>query len=322
MIPHTEKTYFLQTQENWDKPAKISSNTITIGCPICEEGKSKGKKQRCSLYYYNDNLMVHCFNCGIHHHFPVYLKTYFPNLYRDYMISSGFKTITDNYKISEKEKKELKFFKIEDLNLGFIKATESSKAMTYLYSRGVDTKFFNKFYYTKNYRDFGEGIIIPFYADKEKIYGFQYRSLHNKRFFIYLPESNKGYKIYNYFTSAKKVYVFESVFDLYSNDIPLENKISSFGSDIDIKKLNKFNKVVFCFDNDETGLKKAEKYLNLGFDILIYPDNVKFKDFNEMLQFAIKKGQDPKDVRYKIKRFIEKNIFSGLEAKIKLKLNS
>jgi len=321
MIPELEKRYFLMTQQGWDKKPKISNSEVVIGCPICDEGNSKGKKQRCYLYRYNENIMVHCFNCGIHHHFRNYLKNYFPNLYKQYIIDAGLYKLSDFDSSSnvDSKPKELKLFTFEDVKLNFKPATESKKAMAYLYSRGVNTKYFKLFYYTKDYKNFGEGIVIPFWY-KNKMYGFQYRSINKKLFHIYMPEQNKGYKIYNYFTNSKKVYVFESVFDLFSNDIPLKNKISSLGSDLDSEKLKKFKEVIFCFDNDETGLKKAEKYADLGFSVFIWPDNIKQKDFNEILQSGIKKGLDAKEVRNKITKLIEKNTFNSIEAKVRLKL--
>jgi hypothetical protein len=318
MIPEIEKRYFLMTQQPWDKPAKISNNQIQIGCPICEEGKSKGRKQRCYLYYYGDNLMVHCFNCGIHHHFNKYLKQYFPDLYKQYLLDSGIFKVP-HFK-SVEEPKELKLFKIEDLKLNFFPITESKRGMAYLYQRGIDPKYFKFFYYTKKYKNLGEGIIIPFWFNDKKIYGFQFRNIDKKIFNIYLPEQNKGYKIYNYFTEAKKVYVFESVFDLYSNDIDLKQKISAFGSDVDPEKLKKFKEVIFCFDNDETGYKKAKKYADLGYKVFIWPDDIPYKDFNEILQIGIKKGINPKKLRHKITKLIEKNTYEPFEAIIKLKL--
>jgi len=326
MLPELDKRFFLMTQESWDKKATISNNDVAIGCPICEEGNSKGKKQRCHLYEYKDSILVHCFNCGLHFHLKNYLKTYFPNLYSQYIYDSfGFLNKSkDNLKETPKDKpSELKLFTFKEVNLDFIPATESKRAMAYLYKRGVDTKYFKLFYYTKtfkrNEKDFGEGIIIPFWFNNEKIYGYQYRSLDKKLFYIYLPEQNKGYKIYNYFTNKKEVYVFESVFDLFSNDIPLENKISSFGSDLDVEKLKKFKKVIFCFDNDKTGLEKAKKYAEKGFDIFIFP-NIKQKDFNEILQASIKNKKDPKEVRSKITKLIKKNTFDPFEAQVRLKL--
>jgi DNA primase len=316
MIPYTEQRYFLMTQPTWDKPAKISSNDIAIGCPICEEGKSKGKKQRCHLYYYGENLMVHCFNCGMHHTFRNYLKKYFPQLYKQYMFDIGiFKTPKKEH---TDKPKELKLFTFKDIGLNFIPVTESKKGMAYLYSRGVDTKYFKKFYFGK-YKNYGEGIVIPFWYN-DKIYGFQFRSINKKIFHTYLPEQNKGWKIYNYFTNEKKVYVFESIFDLYSNDIPLENKISSLGSDINIEKLNKFKEVIFCFDNDETGHKKAKKYAELGYGVFIWPDNIPYKDFNDILKDSIKKGKDPKEVRKKLSNLIQKNTFDNISALVRLKL--
>lgn len=306
------------TQESWDKPAKISNNDIAIGCPICQEGNSKGKKQRCHLYYYDNNLMVHCFNCGMHHHFGKYLKEYFPLLYKQYLLDSGIikNDFKENPKLESKPK-ELKLFTFKDIGLDFIPITDSKRGMAYLYSRGVDPKYFKLFYYG-NYRNLGDGIVIPFWYN-DKMYGFQYRNINKKIFRVYLPPQNQGYKIYNFFSSEKELYVFESVFDLYSNDLPLEKKISAFGSDIDINKF-KNKKLIFCFDNDETGYKKALKYAELGFKIFVWPDNIKQKDFNEILQKGIKFGKDPKELRKKISKLIINNTFEPLEAIVRLKL--
>ena len=327
MIPELEKNYFLMTQESWDKKPNISNSDIGIGCPVCEEGNSKGKKQRCHLYEYKDKLLVHCFNCGLHNHFRNYLKNYFPTLYKQYLSemihnTSDLSSLVLEQKVDELKEENFKAIPIEKFSdLGFNPATDSKKAMAYLYGRGVDTKYFKNFYYG-NYKNFGDGIVIPFFINfktRKEIYGYQYRHFDKKVFNIYLPEENKGYKIYNYFTNEKTLYIFESVFDLYSNDIPLENKICSFGSDLDVEKF-KDKELIFCFDNDETGYKKALKYSQKGFKVFIWSDDIRFKDFNEILQFSIRQGKNVKEIRKKISNMIQSNIYYGLSAEIKLKL--
>jgi len=327
MIPEIEKNYFLMTQASWDKKPTISNTDIGIGCPVCEEGGSKGKKQRCHLYDYKDKLLVHCFNCGLHLHFKNYLKKYFNNLYKQYLTetiqnTNDLQSFIIDKKVDELKDENFKAFPAKKLaDLGFKVSTDSKKAMAYLYGRGIDTKYFKNFYFG-TYKNLGEGIVIPFFTEfksRKEFYGFQFRNFNKKIFHIYLPEENKGFKIYNYFSPKKKLFIFESVFDLYSSDIPLENKISSFGSDIDTEKF-KDKELIFCFDNDKTGFEKSIKYVKKGFKVFIWPQNIKMKDFNEILQRGIKANKSPKDVRKKISNMIQNNIYDGLSAEIKLKL--
>ena len=39
-----------------------------------------------------------------------------------------------------------------------------------------------------------------------------------------------------------------------------------------------------CFDNDRTGKVNSIKFAKKGFKVLTYPDDLKYKDFNEMIQ--------------------------------------
>jgi hypothetical protein len=61
-----------------------------------------------------------------------------------------------------------------------------------------------------------------------------------------------------------------------------------------------------CFDNDQTGKKNAIKYAKKGFRVLVYPDDLAFKDFNEMLLNNI-------DINN-----IIKNVFTGIQAQVKI----
>jgi hypothetical protein len=74
------------------------------------------------------------------------------------------------------------------------------------------------------------------------------------------------------------------------------------------KKLNK--KTVFAFDNDETGHCKSLEYVGKGFRVFIWPQNIGYKDFNEM-----------KTDGYRLKRIrelIESHTSFGIEAKVRL----
>jgi len=334
------KRYFLMTHQVWDRPPKSSKDDVAIGCPVCNEGSSRGKKQRLHLYQkgnYNEP-MVHCFNCGIHHSLKNYLKIYFNDIYNQYRLDNFSNSIdslrnglTSNYNEDDEidtTKMQLEIFKPEDFNLK--EAKYSLKVKNYLLNeRGLNEEDLKYFYFMDDkikldnkIKDFTKGVIIPLWYnfDKKEMLGFQYRSIYLKQFYIYLPEKNEGNKIYNYYNSKKEVYVFESVFDMLSNNIPFENKIALLGSSIQDDKLKKFRKVTFALDNpnfDETSKRKLQE-LSEDYNVVILPENIPTKDYNELLQKLKKNNiENPKE---KIKRIIENNIYKGLEAQIKLKM--
>jgi len=340
-----DKRYFLATQPTWDKKPHISNNDIAIGCPLCNEGNSAGKKQRCHLYDYKDSTLVHCFNCDHHSNLANFLKLVDLDLYNSYINEIKFNKINnlknelslnEEISIEKKKDKNLKLFNINDF--GIIKATESKLAMSYLYKRCISPKLFDEFYYIDKIIELevkGEikpyklytGIIFPLWYDKSKnlIYGFQYRNIKEKQFFTYLPIENENYKIYNYFNTTNKVYVFESVFDMYSNNIPLKNKISLLGSDLNENIINNYDKIIICLDNqnvDKTAreklLKFSEKY-NYTNKIYFYlwDERIKTKDFNSLLCKIKEKYENPYE---KISNLINKNIYNCLETEIRLKL--
>jgi len=327
-----EKRYFLQTQPAWDKKAQISTNDVAIGCPICNEGKSAGKKQRFHLYKMKDTYLVHCFNCGYHKTFYNYLKEFDLNLLNSYNHEKGFSglnSLQDSLTFDEKLQLAEKDVNLKFIENPFIPITESKIGMRYLYSRGINVNHFRLFYYANGtYKlnvkgeekeiNLKNGIIIPLLKD-EKWYGFQYRSIDRKHFFTYLPEENANFKVFNYFNTTDDVYVFESVFDMLSNDIPLKNKIAGLGSDVNDEILKHYKKVTFCLDNqylDMTSWEKSKKYAK-NYSVFIWED-IPFKDFNELLKTAKMNGK--KDIESKITKMIKKNVYTGFEAEIKLKL--
>jgi hypothetical protein len=342
-MDNTDIQFFLMVQPSGDRKPTYANNDIAMGCPICNEGKSLGRKQRCHLYNHKDSLLVHCFNCDWHSNLYNFLKEVDDvvlNQYKNEKRGSYLKELEqeasielESKDIQEKRKEDLLTFKFNDLP--FTSITESKWGMSYLYKRKINPKDFKDFFFVgtesldlhikgENKKiAFTPGIIVPLWFNRQEnlCYGFQYRSLESKRFFTYLPEENQNYKVYNYFGSkSDKVYIFESVFDLYSNDIPLENKIASLGSDINDTILSNYKKVIFCLDNqnfDETSKKKLEKYSSKGFQIFIWDKSIKQKDFNELLQGVYDKIDNPYSV---ISKMIEKGIQTPLLGTLKMKL--
>lgn len=308
-----------------------SQNDIQARCPICGDSKYSKSKARLHLYEKNGLTLVNCFNeCAVQNKTMYkFLKQFYPSLL------DAYKKETFDDKFTELKKSRVDDFDssllLGDLDLSLPKESEdktlhpevlfdlsskfatSEKVYEYVEGRGLEWfpqfgKIFlgnqaltidGKFY---NLKDF---IIIPLYY-KDKMYGFYSRSLTEHKFYTYIPDKNSGWKIWNYFNidRTKPVYVFEGIFDALAAYVSgITNVIACLGATPPLDKLQGLD-LVFCLDNDRTGIVNAIKY-SKDYKVVVY-DN-KYKDVNEML----KAGLD-------VKTIITNSQYQGIFAKVKL----
>jgi hypothetical protein len=163
----------------------------------------------------------------------------------------------------------------------FYPVTDSKAAVEYLRQRRVPDELLPllKFYFNdKEEVGFNRSIVFPFWTSDQRIYGFQSRALYDKRFHIELQDKTYP-KLWNLFRVDldQPVFIFEGFFD----SIVVDNSIALNGADIGADYLRQIKKPVFVFDHDKTGRVKAAKYCKLGYDVFVYPEDFKYKDFNE-----------------------------------------
>lgn len=288
-------------------------------CDVCGDSNTNKNKKRLHLYRKNtyEGDSIKCFNCDYTGNMYSYLRDYHPELF------NAYKQETQQDKLSSLSRREpliVREIKRNNSLYTFDKPTsiipvnESLLGKAYVSKRGfpnldcyfstgimnVDGKTLD----LKNY------IIIPL-LENNKWYGFYSRSIESKQFHTYLPEQNTGWRVWNWFNVNKKepVFIFEAIFNALSSGI--ENSIAVLGSDLDEERLKMLKRPIFCFDNDETGRKKAEKYADKGYEVVILHRDIR-DDYNDMLKNGITKDN--------IKKLIMDNIYSGLKAKILLKV--
>tara|TARA_Y100000992_G_scaffold203399_1_gene138889 strand:- start:230 stop:679 length:450 start_codon:yes stop_codon:yes gene_type:complete len=119
------------------------------------------------------------------------------------------------------------------------------------------------------------------------------------------PEKDKVYGL-NRLNSAKHIYVVEGPID----SLFLDNCIAVAGADF--MKLPKENTTII-FDNERRNvevLKQIEKTIDEGYRVVLWPENVKEKDINDMILAGKTKNE--------IKTIIEQNTYQGNMAKIRL----
>ena len=301
-----------------EKFKKVKPNLYNFRCPLCGDSKKSKSKTRGYLYQVKINTNFKCHNCGASMSFNNFLKQMDVVLHKKYKLEKFKDGFTG------------KNFVVEEPEIIFEKPVFSTKillplcsgvrsAKRYLESRRLDA---TKFYYAEKFKefvrtyikDYAEGeisydeprIIIPLYQDK-KLIGFQGRSLGpNKLKYITIMLDEKSPKIYGLDTIDKKstVYVVEGPFD----SCFLSNSVALCGSDGDMAYFQGIN-IVFVYDNEPRNreiVSRIERCISRGEGVVIWPDNIKEKDINDM----VLSGLDVQSV-------VESNVYYGLEANLK-----
>ena len=139
------------------------------------------------------------------------------------------------------------------------------------------------------------------------------------RFFTHLvtaKDLNKGCQISNNHghVNGWTRLIYGKVVEGPIDSLFLNNCIASAGGDL-ISAIRDYDKsnFIIVYDNEpksKTTREKIKKTIEAGYRVCIWPNNLKFKDINKMVQEGMKVVD--------IERIIRENTFSGLEAQIKL----
>lgn len=288
-------------------------------CPVCGDSAKNKFKKRGWIYIHDNKLWFKCFNCSLALTFKNFLKVVDNDTYEKYVEEEKQDYIEKlkngeifNKKTKRVTKSNINLKYVFNLNKKYFKPVRNfPNALKYLRNRNIPNDIVEQLYYCVNPKSPAYNMIIfPLYTKENKLYGFQGRSIVNKKFHTHL--TNDDYKIYNFFKLDldNPTYIFESIID----SLFINNSIAMLGSDIPEHILKKINVPIFCFDNDKTGMIKSLKYIERGFKVFIWPDTVREKDINELII-------NGKSEQF-IKNMIDSNIYAGTEGIIRLKLKN
>jgi len=296
---------------------KVKSNLYNFRCPLCGDSQKQKSKARGYFYGVKADVNFKCHNCGASMTFSSFLKELDSTMHRQYVLEKFKDGHTGKATVVEEPKFEFKkpvFKKKLDLP----KASEVPDAKEYLDRRKLDS---TKFYYTDKFREWTNTqkqtfdyvgkderrIIIPMYNEKNNLIGFQGRSLDsNSVKYITIMLNEGSPKIYglNTIDRKSKVYVVEGPFD--SNF--LSNSVALCGSDGDVVCLEG-SSIVFVYDNEPRNkeiVARIDRCIERGDSVVIWPNNVKEKDINDMVLSG-----------HNVQEMVESNTYHGLEAKLK-----
>lgn len=303
--------------------AELNLNNLTdfrggfnFSCPLCGEGSSPWKKRAYILFddgTYGHNSFV-CHNCypdGMY--FRSFVRLADNNAwkrYQEFEKSKRLDEIQKSGKIFQKKKsinkkttaaKPRYLFKLSPRS--FTSVRNVTKAVDYARSRCIPEHIIDTLYYSRPREGwaYGDMLIFPLTYKGDIVYGFQGRSIETKKFRTFTR--NDSFKCFNVFGVDEKqtVYCFESIIDSFAVD----NSIAMLGADLSPNVRRMFKNLVYCFDNDRTGVEKSIKYLENGEKVFLWPKEISAKDTGLLLQ----KGITPEQIT----KMINTNIYSGIE---------
>ena len=300
------------------------TNLWNFRCPICGDSEKHQNKRRGFIYEKKNQYFYRCHNCDYGTSFSKFLEKVNPSLHKEYL--------TERYKEKQYESKTVipKFNFTPKFNhvLQGLSAIDSlfdtHPAKTYLRTRKIPEKYFNKLYYCTNFKEWTNKVIpnkfrsikqdtprlvIPFFDSNNNVIGYQGRSFDPKDQCKYITIKFGGVENLIFGQERldvnKKQYCVEGPLD----SLFLPNCLAIAGLNFKGLKLNN----IIVLDNEKRNKQIKEALSKLiidGYSVCIWPDNIKEKDINEM----ILSDMTPEE----IVGVVDGNTYSGLQAKFQL----
>ena len=320
---YTEIKYLNLLSTQLPKFKQKKRNLWNFRCPICGDSTRNKNKSRGFVFEIKGDLVYKCHNCGVSMPIGKLFEHVDPQLYKEYRL--------EKFKDSQKPRVDMRKVKrvvssIPVFKLNILKdltpiddLNNSHPAREYLLNRRLPTSVL---YYTEKFKEWtnsvkpdtfpdtkqDEGrIIIPFKNQEGDVFGFQGRSLSNTglRYITVLLDEDQP-KIFGLDTinQEQTIYITEGPFD----SLLINNSLAMAGADVSGLPDNLHHKV-FVYDNEPRNneiTSRIENHINSGDNVVIWPDNIKEKDINDMILAG-----------HLVQNIVESNVYSGLTAKLK-----
>lgn len=319
-MDHIDEKYITHLSLKLNNFKKVRSDLYNCRCPLCGDSQKIKSKARGYFYQIQNKTNYKCHNCGASMGLSNFLKIFDIDLYSKYCLDKYRSGVYKETPLKEESEivftfKQPVFRQTPELPL----ASENINSKQFLERRKLDP---DKFYYADKFKKWvnsvkptfnkkslyyeEERIVIPLYYHKNLI-GIQGRAINYSPVkYITIMFDESAPKIYNYdnVDLSKKVFVIEGPFDSEFVD----NSVAMCGADLNLKNLN-ISHPVFIYDNEPRNkdiLKRMQMVIDDGYDIVIWPSSIPFKDVNLMIM----SGLD-------VMALVENNIYQGLEATLK-----
>ena len=309
-----------------------SDNLYNCRCPICGDSKKNKFKARGYVYDVKNSLAYKCHNCGFSGGLGKLIEQVDPHLYNQYKLEKYKEKDNRQSNTATKFVYKPDFSEYQKDPLDSVKRIKDlpffSNPVQYIVKRQIPMEIARELCYVDNIQKLEdlfpeyknrligkeERILIPCYTRDKKLIGLTCRGINNDRLRYVTIKAIKDHPLVfglDKVDISKTIYVLEGPID----SMFVDNSISVGGSDF--KRIANFaakDMFVMVYDNQPRNkelISIMERSIEDGYKIVIWPDNIKEKDINEMILAG-----KSKDEVFKI---INSNACSDLTAKLKFK---
>lgn len=303
-------------------------------CAVCGDSSKNKLKARGYIYRMKNDLFVKCHNCNYGTNIGNFIKYVDSTLYDEYVLErykSGASKHNDHKDIKETNVDLTPTKILKDDTLDGLKCLneleESHPAIQYLIKRKIPKDKWNLLYFSPKFKAYTNSVtpkfqepiqeehprmIIPYFTTAGKVFAYQGRAYGNeqpKYYTIKVDESQE--KIYGLdkIDYSKQIYVVEGPID----SLFLPNAIAVSGASFDTPTVRSLlTNATIVMDNEPRNkdiVKQLAKYIDLGYNVCMFPDSVEGKDINEM----VLSGKTTEEII----ETINTNTFNGMEAKLR-----
>ena len=294
-------------------------------CPYCGDSKKSRTKARGFVFRKKNDLFFKCHNCGVGASLGNLVKTIDSKTYKDYI----FERYKKGVETHSSPQPEFKFNAPVFRKKGILKSLKSISdlstdhpARKIVEERFIPSKSFSDLYLCESFYKFTNNLIpnkfpsldgdhprllIPFRDERGEVFAYQGRAFGKEQpKYITIKLDDDKAKIFGLdrVDKSKPIYVVEGPLD----SLFLDNCVAVAGADFSNMK----GDLIIIYDNEPRNKeinKQIEKTINQGKSVCLWPDNMKWKDINDMIIAGYSKEQ--------IQEIITDNTFSGAAAQLR-----
>ena len=294
-------------------------------CPYCGDSQKSRTKARGFVFRKKNDLFFKCHNCGVGASLGNLVKTIDSKTYKDYI----FERYKKGVETHSSPQSEFKFNAPVFRKKGILKTLKSISdlstdhpARKIIEERFIPSKSLSDLYLCESFYQFTNTLIpnkfpsldgdhprllIPFRDEQGEVFAYQGRAFGNEQpKYITIKLDDDKDKIFGLdrVDKSKPIYVVEGPLD----SLFLDNCVAVAGADFSNMK----GDLIIIYDNEPRNKeinKQIEKTINQGKSVCLWPDNMKWKDINDMIIAGYSKEQ--------IQEIITDNTFSGAAAQLR-----
>jgi len=304
---------------------KKGDNLWNFRCPYCGDSQKSRTKARGFVFRKKNDLFFKCHNCGVGASLGNLVKTIDLKTYKDYI----FERYKKGVETHSSPQPEFKFNAPVFRKKGILKNLKSISdlstdhpARRFIQKRLIPPESFSDLYLCESFYKFTNTLIpnkfssldgdhprllIPFRDEQGGVFAYQGRAFGKEQpKYITIKLDDDKDKIFGLdkVDKSKPIYVVEGPLD----SLFLDNCVAVAGADFSNMK----GDLIIIYDNEPRNKeinKQIEKTINQGKSVCLWPDNMKWKDINDMIIAGYSKEQ--------IQEIITDNTFSGAAAQLR-----